>query len=194
MFTDPKLWSVTLSHEVLEMIADPTVNIFAPGPSPDPADGGKWVLFTYEVGDPVERFCYEIDGVLVSDFVTPWYFSEGEGRGTRNDFLGLDVPSFGCLPYCHIQYFDLGTYQWRTYVAPGQDDSADARTIRNRAVAASMAENLAVGPRRPDDPALENIVLNYNLAAASNNGAAKPLAGDIFQISRSGRRLATQLV
>src|SRR6266446_9268134 len=31
---DPNDWTVTLSHEVLELILDPTVNIFVPGPDP----------------------------------------------------------------------------------------------------------------------------------------------------------------
>lgn len=187
VFTDliPE-WSVTLSHEVLELIADPTVNIFAPGPSPDPADGGKTVLHTYEVCDAVERFSYEIDGVLVSDFVTPWYFSIPEGLGTRNDFLGLDVPSFGLLGGCHIAYFDLDAGSFKTFNAR-EDGRASGRMMRNRAAAASNAENLSVDRRRPDDKALKKIVNRYN-KACSEGGTAKPLDIDTFRISRSARR------
>ena len=32
VFTNLPDWTVTLSHEVLELIIDPTVNIFVPGP------------------------------------------------------------------------------------------------------------------------------------------------------------------
>ena len=62
-------WTVTLSHEALELIVDPTVNIFVPGP--DPRDAANPVLLTYEVCDAVERTSYEIDGVRVSNFLTP---------------------------------------------------------------------------------------------------------------------------
>jgi hypothetical protein len=61
-------WTVTLSHELLEMLADPWVNWCAVG-----SDGKIYAL---EVCDAVEadRLGYEIDGVLVSDFVTPAWF------------------------------------------------------------------------------------------------------------------------
>jgi hypothetical protein len=61
-------WTVTLSHELLEMIADPWINWCAVG-----SDNRVYAL---EVCDPVESdvLGYEIDGVLVSDFVTPSWF------------------------------------------------------------------------------------------------------------------------
>ncbi len=61
-------WTVTLSHELLEMLADPWINWCAQG-----SDGKIYAL---EVSDAVEADAlgYKIDGVLVSDFVTPaWY-------------------------------------------------------------------------------------------------------------------------
>lgn len=65
--------SVTLSHEVLEMLADPWIALAAQG-----ADGR---FYAWEVGDPVEddSLGYEIDGVLVSAFVTPAWFGTGPG-------------------------------------------------------------------------------------------------------------------
>ena len=65
-------WSVTTSHELLEMLADPDIDqvVFA---QQDVATGK---LYAYEVADPCEadEFGYQIDGVLVSDFVLPGYF------------------------------------------------------------------------------------------------------------------------
>jgi len=67
-------WSVTASHELLEMLIDPYGRKFKTGPSVDPTDDGQIVRYLVEVGDPVEAISYEIDGVRVSDFVTPdWY-------------------------------------------------------------------------------------------------------------------------
>jgi hypothetical protein len=61
-------WTATLSHELLEMLADPWTNWCAVG-----SDGKVYAL---EVADPVEADAlgYEIDGALVSDFVTPAWF------------------------------------------------------------------------------------------------------------------------
>jgi hypothetical protein len=63
-------WTVTLSHELLEMLADPWTNWCAVG-----SDSKVYAL---EVADPVEAdgLGYEIDGVLLSDFVTPAWFEQ----------------------------------------------------------------------------------------------------------------------
>ncbi|HJT70117.1 MAG TPA: hypothetical protein VJ731_07960 [Terriglobales bacterium] len=61
-------WTVTLSHELLEMLADPWINWCAVG------NDSK--IYALEVCDAVEadNLGYLIDGVLVSDFVTPAWF------------------------------------------------------------------------------------------------------------------------
>ncbi len=71
-------WSVTLSHELLEMLADPWINWCAMG-----SDSRIYAL---EVCDAVEsdRLGYKIDDVLVSDFITPAWFEPTEAD--RLDF------------------------------------------------------------------------------------------------------------
>jgi hypothetical protein len=61
-------WTVTLSHELLEMLADPWINWCAVGHDSK--------IYALEVCDAVESddLGYLIDGVLVSDFVTPAWF------------------------------------------------------------------------------------------------------------------------
>lgn len=118
VFTEANDWMVTLSHEVLELTMDPNANCFVPGPDPRPGQNGT-VLHTYEVCDAVERTSYLIDGVPVSNFVTPQYFVEGNGPGTRNDFLGTKIKSFEALPGCHLGFFDLSTGQFEMFVQPG---------------------------------------------------------------------------
>jgi hypothetical protein len=61
-------WTVTLSHELLEMLVDPWINYCAQG-----SDGKIYAL---EICDPVEAdgYGYLIDGVQVSDFLTPAWF------------------------------------------------------------------------------------------------------------------------
>jgi len=79
----PSVASV-LSHEVLELIADPSVNLWAEGP--ESAYGSE---YSYEVCDPVEADQYEIDGVAVSNFVLPSWFDPQTHSGEKYDWLGL---------------------------------------------------------------------------------------------------------
>lgn len=65
--------STTLSHEVVETAVDPDVDRWV--------DTGRGYSVAYEACDPVEGDSYEIDGVAVSDFVTPaWYQPQLIGR------------------------------------------------------------------------------------------------------------------
>lgn len=86
MLTDS--YSLTCSHELLEMITDPLGNRMVT--SRPVARHEHNVRFLVEVCDPCEdaNFAYTIDGVLVSDFYTPAYFQAHRARGTRYDFTG----------------------------------------------------------------------------------------------------------
>lgn len=79
-------WSVTLSHEAMELIGDPEVNLLVMGPNPK--DPNKTVFHWYEMSDAVQNESYEIDGVAVSNFVLPLYFTDNDEVGARNDFPG----------------------------------------------------------------------------------------------------------
>jgi hypothetical protein len=79
-------WSVIASHELLEMLCDPWGNRTLPGASLKPEQGQ--VEYLLEVCDPCQRCYYTIDGVLVSDFVTPQYYAPGKTQGARYSFTG----------------------------------------------------------------------------------------------------------
>lgn len=87
-------FSSTLSHEVLEMLADPDVNLFAQGFYRDKAGRHRSAFMPYEVCDPVEASLYKIDGVKVSNFVLPeWFEPEHKDGVMKMDYLGvLDGP------------------------------------------------------------------------------------------------------
>lgn len=84
------VWTVTASHELLDMLADPFGNRTISGPSPNPADKGKIVNLLVEVAQPVEgeENDYEIDGVKVSDFVTPAFFGVTKKKESHYSFRG----------------------------------------------------------------------------------------------------------
>src|SRR5262249_40699173 len=65
-------WSLFASHEMIEMLCDRDGDRTADGPSLDSRQGR--VKYLVEVCDPCQHSTYTINGVLVSDFVTPgWY-------------------------------------------------------------------------------------------------------------------------
>ena len=78
-------WSVTLSHEALELVGDPELNMLVKGPHPEEE---RDVYHWFEMCDAVQDESYPIDGIKVSNFVLPLYFTSSDERGGRNDFLG----------------------------------------------------------------------------------------------------------
>ena len=79
-------WSSSASHELLEMLADPDMNLTVVA-----WDKHGSHLYAYEVCDPVQddRCGYDIGGVLVSDFVYPAWFESFHKPGTvRFDHRG----------------------------------------------------------------------------------------------------------
>ena len=112
-----KRWSVTASHELMEMILDPsgTLTVSAPSLADECAANGVkppgytkqgMVEYLVEPCDPVEEVDpYTIDGVEVSDFVTPAYYDSFRASGVRYSFLGsvtqpLEVCDGGYLSWC----------------------------------------------------------------------------------------------
>ncbi len=99
-------WTVTLSHELLEMLVDPEINltVFA---QPDENTG---ILYAYEVCDACEadQFGYQIDGVTVSDFVYPAWFEKFQaGRKAQFSHSNEIKHPFDLLPGGYIGIFDV---------------------------------------------------------------------------------------
>jgi hypothetical protein len=96
-------WSVTFSHEALELIADPQANNYVMGPSPH--DRRKQVFYWFEMCDAVSSQTYEIGGVALQSFLLPAYF-EPFVPGARTNFLGIDLEPFGIAPESYLGYYD----------------------------------------------------------------------------------------
>jgi hypothetical protein len=113
--------SVTMSHETLEMLADPEINQVVFNQTTD--SGGE--LYALEVCDAVEddSLGYQINGILVSDFVLPdWFAPSLPSERTKYDFLGHlhgAVPTL--LPGGYIGAFSIpNTKGWTQIVAQEQ--------------------------------------------------------------------------
>jgi hypothetical protein len=81
-------WSLTASHETLDMLADPFGNRVVAGKSPKAGQGR--VNFLVEVCDPCEdrQFTYTVNGVTVSDFYTPHFFDPVAESSVRYSYTG----------------------------------------------------------------------------------------------------------
>jgi hypothetical protein len=132
-------WTVTLSHEALELIGDPEVNLLVAGPHPKDSDAT--VFHWYEMCDAVQDESYEIDGIRVSNFLLPLYFTGGEELGGRNDFLGnlhgsKTLRSFDVNPGGYIGFFNPATGESETHMAKGDKRAAQRLKIKQRAAGA----------------------------------------------------------
>jgi len=67
--------SVSASHELVEMLVDPAINLMTTGPDPK-------VMYAYESADPVEALEFPVNGIPMSDFVHPAYFEEFRPAGS----------------------------------------------------------------------------------------------------------------
>lgn len=131
-------WTVTFSHELLEMLLDPFVfsTVLVEGPHRFMGTSGS--ILAQEVADATEadQYAYKITvpaagsmpayNVLVSDFVTPAWFgapapSAGYPAGSgKYDFCGKCSAPFQLLPGGYIGVYDFrGGMGWTQKTAQG---------------------------------------------------------------------------
>jgi len=113
-------WSLTASHEILEMLVDPFGKRLVAGAPPpqainDGAVGGLTrVQYLVEVCDPSEdeAYAYTVNDVLVSDFYTPNYFDPVKATGVRYSFRNEITGPREVLPGGYVSFGDPETNHW----------------------------------------------------------------------------------
>src|SRR5512133_888367 len=105
-------WSLTASHEMLEMLADPFGKRLIPGKSPRRSQGR--VEFLVEVCDPCEadQFAYTVNDILVSDFYTPHFFDPTHSEATRYSFTGALTKPRQVLRGGYLSWHDPVSDHW----------------------------------------------------------------------------------
>lgn len=105
-------WSLTASHELIEMLVDPFGRRLTEGQSPKPGQGR--VEFLVEPCDPSEatQFAYMINGVTVSDFYTPKYFSTVFNSADRYSQTGALKRPRQVLKGGYLSWHDPITDHW----------------------------------------------------------------------------------
>jgi hypothetical protein len=100
-------WTVTASHELLEMLGDPDINLTA-FVEAQGGQGGR--LYAYEVCDACEddRFAYKVDGMAVSDFIYPSWFESFRTKDSTVFDHGEQIHNpFELLPGGYIGVYDV---------------------------------------------------------------------------------------
>ncbi|MBJ7456755.1 MAG: hypothetical protein JHC74_11910 [Thermoleophilia bacterium] len=157
-------WSLTASHEAIEMVTDPWGNRTVPGGSPMAGQGLVEILV--EVCDPPggAQWAYTVNGYLVSDFCTPNYFDPVGAPGVRYSFTGALTGPRQILEGGYLSWRDPATGDWWQGDRIEQSELAfrrlgrldeDGRPIRERVDDHTPMVQLYTGTSRAD-PALRN--------------------------------------
>ena len=178
-------WSLTVSHETLEMLADPSGNrVVAGAPPPQLAQAGKEprdlknlqrVNYLVEVCDPCEdaQFAYTANGVQVSDFITPHFYDPGETSGTQYSFQGSVKQPHQVLDGGYVSFGNPVDNHWYQIVVQGGKP-----VLRSLGVLNTKGKSL----RETVDLEVRNIRKNEHyrtrkpMAAAAKAGAGRPFA------------------
>jgi hypothetical protein len=113
-------WTVTASHEVLEMLVDPFGRRLVAGALPPQAEGDPVVAglsrvqYLVEVCDPSEdeTFAYTVNDVLVSDFYTQNFFDPVASACVRYSFRNVIKAPREVLQGGYVSFGDPGTNHW----------------------------------------------------------------------------------
>lgn len=105
-------WTLTASHEVLEMLVDPFGDKLTPSQSIKP-DQGR-VNYLVEVCDPSEDFdySYTVNGIRMSDFYTPAFFDPVPAASVRYSFTDAIKAPKQVLAGGYLSWLDPVTGHW----------------------------------------------------------------------------------
>jgi hypothetical protein len=122
-------WTIDVSHETIEMLVDPSGNKLQNSTSIEVVagkiqDGTGEFAYLVEACDPCEadKYAYAIQGVAVSDFLTPHFYDPIKTTGTRYSFTGAIQSPRQILPGGYISWVnqETDTVQQLLWVDPGQ--------------------------------------------------------------------------
>jgi hypothetical protein len=125
---DPS-WTIDASHEILEMLVDPYGNRMQSSVAIEIVrgkiqDGTGQYGYLVEACDPCEdnSYAYTINGVAVSDFITPHFYDPMVTSGTRYSFTGAIKGPRQILPGGYISWVNTAMDEWQQlmYVDPSK--------------------------------------------------------------------------
>jgi hypothetical protein len=184
-------WSVTLSHEALEMVTDPFGNRLIA--AAHPFDARRRVRYLLEVCDPCQAVWYPVNGVPVSDFYSPRYFDPVLPDRDRYSFTGaiehpLEILEGGYLSW--VDPGDSGLYQL------GAGESAETLVADLHGLKRSTAALRTIVDTSPLTPQLTRDQLRPANTAFSASGAVAAVEeasrGTALRVAQAVRSLASE--
>ena len=134
------LVSTSASHELVEMLVDPGINMMTTGPDP-------LAMYAYEAADPVEQYAFTLDRIAMSSFVYPSYFEAFRAPGSVPfDHLRVVNAPFQILPGGYQSVFKNGV--WTQSFGSAEKEQAFAREDRR----GHRSEQRAAGALKRADP------------------------------------------
>ena len=122
-------WTIDASHETIEMLIDPSGNRMQSSIAIEIVgkkiqDGTGQFNYLVEGCDPCEanNYGYTVQGVVVSDFITPHFYDPVVTQGTRYSFTGAVTAPRQILPGGYISFVNQETDEWQQilWVDPSQ--------------------------------------------------------------------------
>jgi hypothetical protein len=171
--TDPT-WTIDASHEILEMLVDPYGNRMQSSVAIEIVkgkiqDGTGQYGYLVEACDPCEdnSYAYTINGVAVSDFITPHYYDPMVTPGTRYSFTGAIKGPRQILPGGYISWVNTEKDEWQQlmYVDPskpptiqniGKADSS--KSLREWIDSLEAAKKITRASRKVNTPKVKALI------------------------------------
>jgi hypothetical protein len=186
-------WALTASHEVLEMLADPFGSRTIAGPPPSraslPFSRLSRVIYLVEVCDPCEadQFSYEVNGVRVSDFITPHYYDPIARAEVQYSFSGNVKQPHTVLEGGYVSFGNpLDNHWYQACFHNGKSQIRDLRKI-NTVKGKSLRElvDFAVRNDRRDE--------HYRTTIPRSSKAANTISPSLPPFAKSSEARAKSL-
>jgi hypothetical protein len=184
-------WSITLSHEMLEMLVDPFGNLMTTSDSIIKGQGRAQYLV--EVCDPSEDdgFAYTINGERVSDFYTPEYFEPVKTPGTRYSFTGFITEPKQILKGGYLSWYLPAKDEWWQASFFGkkikfENITSDTERIKGSTIRSKM-DRLSIIKRREIRVTSESrkaAAEKRKLTTQDNTAKAKQWMKEVERVSR----------
>jgi hypothetical protein len=185
-------WSLTASHELLEMLGDPFGNRVIPGESAKRGQGR--VEFLVEVCDPPEaaEFGYTVNDILVSDFITPHFYDPVKAASVQYSFTGAVKAPRTILKGGYISFHDPVSDHWwqQTWFSGSKPTFRDLGVFDAKTAGTSLRSWVDGQTQHPgidhglkkSDVSLTAAVKKGEATAKSSNAKAKAWRAQISEI------------
>lgn len=125
---EDQTWTIDASHEICEMLVDPNGNRMQSSEAitisnSDVVDCPGVFSYLVEACDPCEanNFGYDIQGIAVSDFITPHFYDSSAAAGVKYSYTGAITRPRQVLKGGYISYQQAdGSWKQILWVDPSQ--------------------------------------------------------------------------